>query len=84
MEERLPRRPVVRSMLHLRASEDMLPGRAFSARSCGGRGVVRRTRSPREQGREGHETLVATAPERQPYILQRGKHGRLPNVVYGA
>ncbi|CAN0308199.1 unnamed protein product [Ectocarpus sp. 6 AP-2014] len=39
MEERLPRRPAVRSVLYVRAFEDILPGRAFFARSCGGRGV---------------------------------------------
>ncbi|CAM9612124.1 unnamed protein product [Pylaiella littoralis] len=82
MEERLPRRPAVRSVVYRRAFEvfpaaDILPGRALFTRSCGGGGVVRRPRSAREQGREWHETLVSTAPERQHHILQRGQHGRL-------
>ncbi|CAN0096568.1 unnamed protein product [Ectocarpus sp. 12 AP-2014] len=83
MEERLPRRREVRSVVYRRAFEDILPGRAFFTRSCGGRGVVRRPRSPREQGRECHETLVATAPQRQPHILQRGQHGRLTAFFIG-
>ncbi|CAN0304705.1 unnamed protein product [Ectocarpus sp. 12 AP-2014] len=74
MEERLPRRPVVRSVVCRRAFEDILPGRTFFTRSCKGRGVVRRPRSPREQEREWHETLVATAPERQHHLLQRGSY----------
>lgn len=42
---------------------------------------VRRLRPPREQGRQWHDTLVATAPERQPRTLQRGKHWRL--AIFG-
>ncbi|CAN0339562.1 unnamed protein product, partial [Ectocarpus sp. 6 AP-2014] len=39
MEERLPRSPAVRSVVYLRAFEDVLPCRACITRSCGGRGV---------------------------------------------
>ncbi|CAN0401286.1 unnamed protein product, partial [Pylaiella littoralis] len=39
------------------------------------KGGIWRPRSPREQGREWHETLVSTAPERQPHILQWGSTG---------
>ncbi|CAN0002426.1 unnamed protein product [Ectocarpus sp. 4 AP-2014] len=38
MEERLPRRPAVRSAVYRRAFEK-LPGRAFITSSCEGRGV---------------------------------------------
>ncbi|CAN0229500.1 unnamed protein product [Ectocarpus sp. 12 AP-2014] len=74
MEERLPRRPVVRSVVYRRALEEMLPGRAFFTHSCGGREVFG-VPAPLENKGEWHETLVSTAPERQPHILQRGSTG---------
>ncbi|CAN0564068.1 unnamed protein product, partial [Ectocarpus sp. 12 AP-2014] len=52
----------------------MLPGRAFFTHSCGGREVFG-VPAPLENKGEWHETLVSTAPERQPHILQRGSTG---------